>query len=355
MTTPMSNALLWLAEIGLRKHENEKAIDYVKRAAKNAPPQLNGQLRLAQLQSALKLAPEAQRTLEQALERNPESTDAMRMLMSAYFETGRTVQAEALLPKLEAKAANDPKLGELVKTLRGRLMVAKGAGKDAESILREQADKNPDDLGVLRDLARSMDQQGRSADAQHLLSEYAQKHADVPQGWLTLGEFFLTRKDESGVRDASRALTRALLLDPENSTALRDMIQISLRRQNPVEVLALCNRYLAAHPSDADILFTKSKIQAQSVGTLAQALDTVNEALASRKEPEFITLRGLISVGLGKFQQAVDDLQPLANTQRESSGQLEAALAEAYLGIEGRQIGAAALRSSGLKRPKRAR
>ena len=42
----------------------------------------------------------------------------------------------------------------------------------------------------------------------------------------------------------------------------------------------------------------------------------------------------MILLGMGQFQKAVDDLQPLVNTQREAPAQLEAALAEAYLGLD---------------------
>ncbi|MBI5094662.1 MAG: tetratricopeptide repeat protein [Candidatus Hydrogenedentes bacterium] len=328
------NALLWLAEIESRKNETDKAIAHVKRAAEEAPMQLGAQLRLARLQGILKLHADAQRTLEQTLERNPDSVDAMRMLMVSYFESGQIQQAGKLLPRLEEKAAQDSQLADLVKTLRGRLMVAKGAGEEAEAILREQAEKNPDDLGVLRDLARAMDQQGRTSDAEELLTSYVQKHSDSTQGWLTLAEFYLTRKDDATLKHAAQALMRVLLIDPENATVLRDMIQINVRRNNPIEVMALCNRYLATHPEDPDVLYARASIQAQSPATLAKALESINQALALRKESEFVALRGLVLIGLGQYQQAIDDLQPLANSEKESSAQLEAGLAEAYLGLK---------------------
>ena len=211
-----------LASIAVQEGDYMLALDYARRAATGAPENGQMQLFLAEMQIRLQQYVEAQGTLERTLGANPNSTRAMELLVETYRSTGRFYQAEAMLDRFERTLEESGSTSPQLALLRGRLMRERGTDlEEAERIVREQFDINPDDLRLLSELVMVMAGLGREEEAEGVLRDYTLRHEDEPEVWVALGSFYLSLRTEVGLAKASTALTRALLLDRDNTPALR--------------------------------------------------------------------------------------------------------------------------------------
>jgi predicted Zn-dependent protease len=254
------------------------------------------------------------------------------MLAQSYMATGRTQLAQTVLDRLiDAAATNETALDHAVQ-LRTRLLVQSGRRLDeAETALREQYEKQPDNPTVAMDLATALAGQDKLEEAESLLNAHAGKNPDDPAGWYMLGQFYLDRNDPELVGKASSALTRALMIDPNHVPSLRGQIEAQSRQGKAVETIQLADRYLEMRPEDDFVLFRKAAVLYQ-MNRMDEASTAVNRALDVNDRPDYRYLRANIHIAQEHFEDALADLQSIT-TDTSRTANYDMALAEAYWGV----------------------
>jgi tetratricopeptide (TPR) repeat protein len=255
---------------------------------------------------------------------------ALRMSIESCIASGRTPQAETRFRELEALVGQDPSQASVLESLRGKLYAASGNTGEAEALLRKQYEANKDDLLALRNLVSALAPQNRLEEVEALYKDFTDRHKDSAEAWIDLARVYLAQENPEAVGRASEALTRALLINPNHVQAIRQMIQVQLRKGNPLEALNWCNRYLEREPDNPDVLYQKALLLRQR-GNLPEAVRSLDEAITVADQVDYKTLRGLIYVDLQDYGKALRDLQEVASGPRASTAQVDLAMSEAYL------------------------
>ena len=82
------------------------------------------------------------------------------------------------------------------------------------------------------------------------------------------------------------------------------------------------------------MLYQKAVLLSHDPAQKEEILRVLSTAIALDERPSFFSLRGAILLDMGKFKEALADFQKLSSTQGVTSGQLDAAMAEAQLGLK---------------------
>ncbi len=320
-----------LARVALARADYPKALGHLERALVLAPLSKDIRVQMADVQMKLKRPREAEATLNALLAADPGNVDALRLLVASYVERNQPDKAKETLARLEQSAQGDAKAEAVAATLRGRLLLAQGSAPEAEAVLRAQATSNPDDFEAVYNLAVAVSAQGKAAEAEQLIESFAKTHGATPQPWVALARLTMEGGNPRRFERASTALTRALLADPQNVEALRAMLELRLRQGAYSEALGLCDRYLTKNPDDAEMLNTKAALLVQANARLEEALASADRAVSLAERPEYKATRGLVLAAMGEFPRALRDLETAAVDLKQTSAQIDAALAEAYL------------------------
>ncbi|MCP4641575.1 MAG: tetratricopeptide repeat protein [bacterium] len=330
--------LMAMTYVRSTQDDPEGAIEYAQRAVVLAPRLAAAQTQLAELQIKLGRYLEAERVLQGVLQTQPGNVRALKLLVSDYLAVGRLQQAEAAFERLLEAVGDDRAHRADLDRIRGRMLMARGNNAGAEAFLRELVKRDPSDFDAVRQLAVAVGAQGRSEEARRLLEDYASREGDDPASWVALGDFYLTMQSRESVGEASTALTRALLIDPEYLPALRGMIEVQLRQGAESEALRFCDRYLDQRPDEAQVLYRKAGLLARSPQTMAEALETVERVIGLDETPEALALRGLIRLSLEDYAEALSDLQTASRTLAAPGAEIDAGVAEAYLALGERDL-----------------
>jgi len=324
-----------MADLAIKQENIVAAIDYARRAAAADPQNAGLHIKLAEIQLLDKRAAEAQATLEHSLTLTPDSPRAFELLVNAYLLTGRTEHAEGALARLEQLLEGGEKQWKL-SFLRGRVQAARGQNMRAtEAMFRDRYVRNPDDAVTLRELALLVALQGRDDEAEQLLLGFAENHPDQADAWVMLGQYHLSKGDNAAAQGkASSAFTRALIIHPNYAPALRGLIGLSQRANNMVQMLVLCDRYLALYPVSPDILYKKALLLAEYKKDLPAALETIEQALALEQRREYVYMRGRLYLAQARFEDALKDFQEAGRSRDINSPSLDMSLAEACIGLK---------------------
>ncbi|MCC6488425.1 MAG: tetratricopeptide repeat protein [Candidatus Hydrogenedentes bacterium] len=327
------NAQWGLTRLAQLREDFPKALTHAERAASLAPDEPMLQLQLGQILFASGRRLEAERAFERALKLNPDDVQALESLAISLMDREQTRQAQVVMERLEALAARSPDAQAALDALEGRILMAEGDTRAAEDVLRAQYAANPDDAAVVRNLAVAIARQGRAAEAVALMREFAGKRASEPEVWVSLAQFYLAEAGTEDLPQASTALTRALIADPDYVPALRTMLDIRLRQGNFVEALGLTDRYLHKHPNSPDMLHIRAQLLFGSHADLQSAEEAVSRAISMDERPEYLATRGMILLARGDAQGALRDLQTAAIAMPATSARMDVAIADAYLRI----------------------
>ncbi|MCC6698891.1 MAG: tetratricopeptide repeat protein [Candidatus Hydrogenedentes bacterium] len=327
------NAQWGLTRLAQLRKDFPKALTHAERAASLAPDEPVLQLQLGEILFASGRRLEAERAFERTLKLNPEDVQALQSLAISLMDRDQTRQAQAVMARLEALAVRLPAARAALDALQGRLLMAEGDVQAAENVLRAQYEANPDDAAAVRNLAAAISRQGRTAESIALMRAFADKRPSDPEVWVNLAQFYLAEAGDEDLPQASTALTRALIADPNNVPALRTMLDIRLRQGNLVEALGLSERYLQKNPNSPDMLHIYAQLLYDSHADLQDAEDTVSRAIAMDERPEYLATRGMILLAKGDAQNALRDLQTAALAMPSTSARMDAAIAEAYFRI----------------------
>lgn len=341
------DVLVLMGRIALSMGDRPAAQDFARRALSREPEHVNARLLQAELYFAAQRYADAQPLLDAILTTSPDDARALELLVETYRITGRISEAQERLNRLETLIGDSPEATRRLAVLRSRLQVARGQDlAAAEREIRQRYESEPDALSTATDLATVLIARGRPAEAETLLVEFAERHADNAEAWVTLARLFLGRRDAESDRKASTALTRALAIDRKYEPALYLFIELNLRQNRPLDALEFCDRYLELRPDDAAILYQQALILANLQGTSEQRAQFTEKALSVIERAieldagrnEYYYVRGVLYLARGDFAKARDDLQRYSRAVGRNTARLDLALAEAYFGLGERDL-----------------
>jgi len=326
-------ALVAMAEIAEMEDNISLSLDYATKAANAAPTNPDAAVLQGEMLLRLRRPVEGVAALEQALRNHPEDLRVKRLLIEGYRVLGRVSQAETLLNQLTAAVGDAPETEQELLLMRARLELSKGENLPAvETRLREHLEKNPDDIRTLTDLATTLARQERLQEAEKLMKDYAELHADEAGPWVALGQFYMAIPNAPDLNKAQSALTHAIVIDRNDESALLRLIELHLRQARLTEALGLCDRYLARKPDDVTVLFQKARILSTSNGRDDEAIETISRAIQIAPQAEQYYVRGVLLNRKGRYKDAQADLQEALKLSGTSSAASDVAIAEAYFG-----------------------
>ncbi|HPJ98379.1 MAG TPA: tetratricopeptide repeat protein [Candidatus Hydrogenedentes bacterium] len=331
-------ALMGMASVTASHGALSQAMEFATKAAAIAPKSEGIDLWRAELLFRMQPYLEARNLLENILAEVPGSPAALELLVNTYLATNQLREAERTLQHLETRLGPEASHVEMIKTLRGRILLAQGNATGAEDVLRAQLAANPDDFSVVRSLAHALAQQRRNEEAEILLRNYAEAHQSDAEAFVSLARFYLGMHDPAKVDAASTALTRALLLDNDYLPALRAMVDVQLRRGSTAGILAACDRYLTRDPVNAGVLFAKASALSREPAREQEALELLGQVIALERQPEYLALRGMLYLREKNYAAALSDLRAASLEAPDTSADFDAALAETYWGLGEKEL-----------------
>lgn len=264
----------------------------------------------------------AERDLRLALEQDPRSPAALRLLARRELDRGRAREALAAADRLVASTEiASPAERADGERLRAVIELALRDDAAAEKSVERALELAPDDLDGLGLAIRVEQELGRPRraldDARRLVD--ATRTAPAPRRAAALVQeagLRLALKDDEG---AARSLEAALALDPSSREALELMSERLLSRKRPREALTFAGRLLEASAkappeARADALRLRARGQ-DALGDLAGARASLEAALALEKDPR-PGLKALLQLELahGRPREALAYAERLADS-----------------------------------------
>jgi len=221
----------------------------------------------------------------------------MTTLARTWLTLGQVQLAvDALAPLAASRHANGSVL-----MLYGHALMATGRKKEAEAAFRGWLKKEPHSKDAALRLAAVLADTGRSAEAESLVREVAARHGTTPESAFVLGRALLglARFDEAedqfrhvvharpdhqaahanlmelvwmrcgDIREASRALDRALRAQPQLAGLRVTKSRLLLSARMPGEALAELDAGLAMAPRDTTLLTSAITVALELDGTRA--------------------------------------------------------------------------------------
>ncbi|HOD49433.1 MAG TPA: tetratricopeptide repeat protein [Candidatus Hydrogenedentes bacterium] len=326
-------ALMGMASLASLRGALSQALEFSSKAANAAPQSGSIDLWRAEILFRMQRYLEARNLLESVLSETPENAPALELLVNTYLATNQLREAERTLERLRARVESGNGNAGILDVLQGRVLLEKGNASEAEGILRKQYADNPDDFPIVRSLAFALTQENRNAEAEEILKKYAENHSKDADVFVALARLYLATNDPSKMDAASTALTRALAVNRDYLPALRVLVDMQLQRGTPSSILAACDRYLRHDPLNAGVLFAKASVLSREPGRDQEAFEAIEQAIAQERQPEYLALRGMLSVRKQSYAGALKDLREASLGNTETSAEFDAAFAEAYWGV----------------------
>jgi tetratricopeptide (TPR) repeat protein len=283
---------------------------------------------LATLRQALERAPDearSQRAVTLLLEDDALFEDAFDILSTAYRALGNGTEVAKLFARRVERAATardriQARL-DLARTLEELTGDRRGAQRAVEAALQE----DPNDSDSLRALERLAEANGEWASAAETLASALGTNHDVPaitrsELWVRLARWRLAKLGDAG--RAEEALERALGLDPENLTILRDLETI---RQAPGRERDLVRTLRARARLESDIAIKRD--------LLRKAKSIAEGSLGDRELAE-AALRDLVAEDEGDIW-AYEELTKLRATAGDDAEVVRLLLRRAELADDG--------------------
>lgn len=332
------SALMGMASVASSRGALSQALEYSSKAASAAPQPGSINLWRADILFRMQRYLEARELLEMVLSDTPHNASALELLVNTYLATDQLREAERTLERLRARIESGNGNAGVLEALQGRILLARGEAREAETILRKRYEANPDDFSTVRALAMALARQNSLPEAEEILKKYAAGHENDAEAFVALARFYLATEEPSKEDAASTALTRALVIDQNFLPALRVMVDLQVRRGSPAGILAACERYLTHDPLNAEVLYLKASVLSREPGRAQEAREALDQAVAKERRPDYLALRGMLKLRDEQYADALKDLQEASLQNPDTSAEFDAALAETYWGLDEKDL-----------------
>ncbi len=331
-----AEAVLLLSQIDFAQGRVAEALDGARTAAGLSPGNPDVLLFKAEIEQASNLPSDARATLRSIVAQHPENLAAALKLFDNYLSAGYVTEAGTMLDHIDKERPSDSTVD--LDELRGRLARATGQrAPESLQTVRETYRAQPD-MDHLRELIAALKARGDRAETEQTLAvATAGPLGTSPEPWALLAECYLDEDGAESTRKASAAVTRALLIDPQNPSAMRTAVRLFLRENNPDGALSMCERYLKAEPNDPGMLSQQAVLLTRA-GRPQEALHAAERSLRVVQRPPAVFVRAGALLALGRYKEALTDLQQTTNAEQIDPADHDAAMAEAYAGLKNEEL-----------------
>jgi tetratricopeptide (TPR) repeat protein len=298
-----------LQKVYLDTNQTQLATDLDRELTKDAPKDVivrvdHGRLLIAQGKFA-----DAASYLERVVADAADSSDAHYFLANAYWQNGEMGQANtALLDALKVSPNSSVVLQALF-----QLSLAQGNPSNASMYAQELVQKfpaNPIDREMFAN-ALAREGQLRSAEVQDVIAK--QLALNDPAVHINLGQVYTAEKKWP---QAQNEFESALELDPHNATALDQLANCLMARNQTSLAIARLQQYVAANPNDENghLILGGLDFQSKNYGSAQSELERASQ-LDPKNVQAYLQLgkvyeaQGRGDLATASYQKALD-LQP---------------------------------------------
>ncbi len=313
---------------------SEDSVKAFQKAQSLAPNDVGLQTRLASARMGAGQAETAMGDLEHTLELAPTVPQVGEALFFAALATGDLNNAAEAIDKVRAAQGDTA----AVVNLEGLLKLAQLDTEGAAEKFRDVINKSPEFVPAQINLARVAAMQGKSAEAEQLLSSLLDKN---PNGEPALTMLVTQYAQTNRMPQAIALVERAHVAQPANTRLTANLGELYIRSGKPADALALVGKEKNAAGS-IDLLTLKAAAHMaldqkdQARDTYAQILKADPSALAGRRALESLLLhagdyehaRNLIKEGLANSPRNYQLYQDFVMVDLKASG-VDAAVATA--------------------------
>jgi len=227
-----------------------------------------GNLKLIQKQYS-----EAGKAYQQALDRDPNSTDALRGLMNTYLVQNQVEKALAIANAQIAKVPGNSSFYDLLGTALFHNKKDLGA---AEAAFQKSIELDKNNVDALLKLGQVQTAKGEVDQAIATCQQGIKDHPQVPQFYILLGVLYESRGDWSKAQDAYQ---KTLELKPNDPVASNNLANVMLQSGGNVDMAMslaqTARRGLPDSPDAADTLgwaYYQKGAYRSAIGILQEAL-----------------------------------------------------------------------------------
>jgi putative PEP-CTERM system TPR-repeat lipoprotein len=267
----------------------EEAVKAFQKAESLAPNDVGLQTRLASARMGMGEAESAMGDLEHTLQLAPTAPQVGEALFFAALATGDLNKAAEAIDKVRTAQGDTP----VVENLAGLLKLAQLDIEGAGAKFRDIVQKHPEFLPAQINLARVAAMQGRTSDAEQLLSTILDKNPASEPALTMLASQMM----QSGrMAQAIALVEKAHNAQPANTRLTVSLGDLYIRSGKPAEALAMVNKDKTA-AANLDMLSLRAAAQLaldqkdQARETYTQILKVDPALLAARRQLESLLLQ----------------------------------------------------------------
>jgi len=320
-------ALRAVSEVNLRQFKAAEAD--ISKAIAVAPQSHLGYVQLGNLKLAQKQYSDAGKAYRQALDRDPNSTDALRGLMNTYMEQNKPDEAIAVANAQIAKAPINSSFYDL---LGSALSQNKKDLKAAETFFRKAIELDKNNIDALIKLGQVQAAQGETDQAVATYQQAIKDHPRVPQFFILLGGLYESKEEWAKAEDEYRA---ALELKPNDPTASNNLANVMLQGGGNVDMaLSLAQTARRGMPDSPSVADTLGWVYYQK-GVYGSAINLFQEALRlqeKNKEPDNPNIHYHLGMAYLKTKRPVLAREQLERALKIDPNYQEAAAIKKLLG-----------------------
>jgi tetratricopeptide (TPR) repeat protein len=269
--SPDGYSLRALAEIDRKEFIPAEAD--IRKAIEIAPQSSAGYVQLGNLRSAQAQYADAAKAYQQALDRNPNSKDALRGLIDAYVAQKQIDKAVAAANAQIAKSPGNASFYDLLGTLLFRV---KKDLNGAEAALEKSIQLDKKDLDSLLKLAQVKAAQGSIDKGIAICQQAAKDNPNQPSFYILIGELYESKHDW---QNASAAYKSALAVRPDDPVASNNLAWAMLQSGGNLDIaLSLAQTAHRGMPNSPGAADTLGWVYYQK-GDYGPAINTLQDAL----------------------------------------------------------------------------
>jgi tetratricopeptide (TPR) repeat protein len=267
-----------LAEAYLQNDQRKEAFAAFKRVLSLRPSDIGTVRRIVDLQIGFGNLSDARRTVDEFLERNPDSIDGRTLQIRLAIQSNDLSAADAALARLSKIADSE----QMASWLDAEIKEARGASSDAADLygrLLTWKAGGPFDLAAARSFARTSIAAGQSSQGIDKLARFAANVA--PADRASYDMILATLHDSLGQADRAQGLIEAVIqIAPTEPTPYLQQAAAFARKNEIVRALAFLDRGIAAGAPKEPLFLARAEVQ-KSNGQIDGAIATYQDLLRS--------------------------------------------------------------------------
>ena len=315
------------ADISHQPPQIDQAQHDAEEALKRAPQSPAPYVQLGNVQMAQKHFSEAEKFYQQALEKDPSSSDGLFSLMHLYAYQKNYDKAIAAA---NAQIVKSPKNSSFYELLAVALLEGKNDYAGAESNLRKALELDKNNVDAIEKLGKVLVQEKQPDQALALYTQAAKDHPSEVRFTILSGELYESKQNWD---QAQAMYQQALNVSPDNPLASNNLAFLILQHGGNIDVALnlaqTARRGMSNSPNAADTLgwaYYKKGIYQSAITQFQEAI-RMNEKNGGTDDAEFHVHLGLAYQGANQLSLARQQFEKAVKLSPENA-EARKALAE---------------------------